>query len=245
MPYPRELTVPGSFLRLARILALSVLLGIPLAAGGDTPPAGRTDEDWTAPDEVSRGRGPVRRKGGRETRRSWISEGNACAPGSISVVENGTAVSILLDRFQLSMQDGDRGVGKRESIFCRIHVDLTPPPGMRLKGFKQVYAGAIAKSRDTKVWLDVKYRLGKRESNPIPFVWKRGAIAPSDPDSNFQIAVRTRLKSKCRPELSYMVRLDLSGMRDSRVNDFILAGIDSIDGVFSVDLEPEFAPCER
>lgn len=206
---------------------------------------GDDDEAWDGDDEVSERRGVRRGKPGNlKTRRRWRSEGDACTPNDVSVVENGEVFSILMDRFQLSLDEGDRSQGLRRNSFCKIELDLTAPEGKRLKGFKQVIYGSVVKSRDSRVVLDVQYRIGKRKETKHPFVWRMGdAIQVSDPDAIFAVEVKNKLQSRCRKdEIPYVVRLDLSAMRES-VKDSVLAGVDSIDGKFEVALEPVYVPC--
>lgn len=217
----------------------------PVIASPQAP--AQDDEDWDSPDETEHRKGIHRGKvKGNPYHRQFITEGNACSKEDIQIVTNGDAVSVVLSRFVLDLPEGDRAAGTQKTAFCKVGLNLTPPEGKRIVGFRQTFSGSILKSRDTRVALDVTYKLGKRKVSKLPFVWKRGeVVSPEMVDSIFALGVKNRLKSKCRPELDYILRLDLYGVRDSIKNDFILAGIDTVDGQFAIDIEPIYAPCVR
>lgn len=173
-------------------------------------------------------------------------DGDAC-PGDIAVLVNGYTLSILFDDFDIDFPMGDPGGdGMQKRKHCNFSVDLTPPEGTYLAGFRQVFSGGMIKSKGAQARLNIQYRLGgPPQSKDIH--WKQGdQINPDSPNSIFSQVFDDVIppRNRCRETQKYILSLDLSALRRDRT-DYMQGGLDTLDAEASptVSVVPQWKPC--
>ena len=116
----------------------------------------------------------------------WKSGGNSCDDHDVEVIRAGDTLAIIFDKLALSLS-GARGGGSMQDLkTCNFQVQFTPPDGMFLAGFSQVYSGGMIKSAKSEAKLDIDYRLGPFNGHPKTLKWEKGrAINPGDASSSF------------------------------------------------------------
>lgn len=173
--------------------------------------------------------------------------GDGCRD-KISVIVNGDTLSVLFDNFTVNMPMGDPGGdGLVTRKFCNFQTELTPPEGMVLAGFRQVFNGGMIKSKGAKGMLRMGYRLGGPPQMK-QMVWNAGeSIGPDHPASIFSQAFEDTItqKNRCKDVQLYDLRLELSAQRRDRT-DYFVGGLDSVDTQMlpSVSVEPLWKACQ-
>lgn len=201
-----------------------------------------------------RGRGHAQIPRGRDDTKNgkvWKGhkhDGDACKDG-IAVIVNGTALSVLFDDFGIDFPMGDPGGdGMQKRKFCNFSVELAPPDGMMLAGFRQVFSGGMIKSKGATARINIQYRLGNGPQNK-EMVWKHGdLIGPDSPNSIFQQVYDDVLppRNRCRETQKYDLRLDLIAQRRDRT-DYMQGGLDTLDAeaMPTVSVLPQWKPCRN
>lgn len=179
----------------------------------------------------------------------YIIGGNACNYGNVQVLESGDNLSILFDEFGVNMPLGSYGEGTSVRKTCNFRITLTPPSGMYLAGFKQVYSGGLIKSRRSSAQLSVRYNLGALVANPLPIKWSSSqAITPDDPASLYTRTFNNPLLvANCGGSTIYGINMTLTGLRPNVSTDFLVGGLDSVEAEFTqkLILVPEWKMCRR
>jgi hypothetical protein len=178
----------------------------------------------------------------------WIAGGTACNAGNVNVVENGNTLSVLFDEFGVFMPEGDVGDGMSIRRSCTFRIQLTPPSGFYLAGFKQVYSGGVIKSSRSSAQLNVRYNVGSAVGTPLPIVFREGqVIRPEDSQSMFTRTYDNNLLvANCGGNTVYGLNMSLTATRRN-YREHIVGGLDSVDADFSqkVILIPDFQLCPR
>lgn len=165
---------------------------------------------------------------------SWAAGGTACNSSNVSVIDNGTSLAVLFDGFGINMPEGDMGDGLSARKSCTFRIQLTPPRGYYLAGFKQTYSGGVIKSRRSSAQLNIRYNIGSVVGQPLPIVFRDGdEIAPEDIDSLFTRQYDTNLLvASCGGSTTYGLNMSLTGTRRNASYEHIIAGLDSVDADF-------------
>jgi hypothetical protein len=177
---------------------------------------------------------------------NWSARGNGCSNDNVQIIENGETFSIILSDFTLNLPQGDRSHGADHTSACTINLMLTPPEGMMFAGLYQVISGGVIKSEKSRVALRVNYSIGPRGYRAQPLIWERGAVDASSLDSIFSLQLENPTLPRivrCREQVKYRMRMVLNGTRANARDEFIMAGIDSLDGQFITNVRPVFVPC--
>ncbi len=178
----------------------------------------------------------------------WHSGGNACDEHDVEVVKNGNSLSIIFNRFSLNLTSAPKSDGNAGMKYCRFQVQFTPPAGMFLAGFSQVYSGGMIKSPKTSAELNIRYRLGPFIGNPKAVRWENGkGINPGDQASAFVQSYNDNYRSViCREKSVYVVDMDLKGLRVGN-NEFLNGGLDTLDAQSGTNLSfvPQWQPCKQ
>lgn len=173
------------------------------------------------------------------------ADGSGCVNG-VQLVTNGDAVAILFDTFRIEMMEGDR-TDNQSSTHCDIKIEVTPPAGMELASFQQLFQGGFIKSKDASARMSVHYKLNGL-SKQIDYQWPRGkALLPEDSESVFSKSVTDVIPSRnCNAKTTYGVRIHIQGGRKSR-SEHLIGGIDSVDTTIAtgLHLRPTFRSCRR
>lgn len=177
---------------------------------------------------------------------SWAAGGTACNSGNVSVIDNGSSLAVLFDEFGINMPEDDTGDGLSSRKSCTFRIQLTPPRGFYLAGFKQVYSGGIIKSRRSSAQLNVRYNVGSAVGTPLPIVFRDGQeIRPQDSASLFQRTYdNSLLVASCGGSTVYGLNMSMTGSRRS-YDEHLVGGLDSVDADFvqKVVLIPEYKLC--
>jgi hypothetical protein len=165
---------------------------------------------------------------------SWAAGGTACNNSNVSVIENGSSLSVLFDEFGVVMPEGDVGDGLSARKSCTFRIQLTPPRGFYLAGFKQVYSGGIIKSRRSSAQLNIRYNVGTVRGNPLPIVFRDGdEIRPQDSDSLFSRTYDNNLAVvSCGGSTVYGLNMSMTATRRDYDYEHIMGGLDSVDADF-------------
>jgi len=178
----------------------------------------------------------------------YIVGGTACNSGNVSVIENGTNLSVLFDAFGIYMPQADYGEGTSARKTCNFRIQLTPPTGYYLAGFQQVYSGGLIKSRRSSARLDIRYNVGSVQGRPLPLVWSEGReIGPEDPNSMFSKTYDNNLLvASCGGSTVYGINMSFSALRRS-TSEYLVGGLDSVDADFvqKLVLIPSWRLCGR
>lgn len=163
----------------------------------------------------------------------YIVGGSACNSGNVSVIDNGSTLSVLFDAFGVNMPQSDSGDGTSVRKTCNFRIQLTPPTGYYLAGFKQVYSGGLIKSRRASAQLNIRYNVGTVQGMPLPIVWSEGnEITPENPASLFsRTYYNDLLVASCGGSTTYGINMQFSGLRRS-YNEYLVGGLDSVDADF-------------
>jgi hypothetical protein len=181
---------------------------------------------------------------GSQTGSGWMASGNGCSNNDVTVLENGQTFSILFNSFAINMNEGSPQDGQSVSIFCDVRLNLTPPPGQRIVGFTQTFSGSIMKSTNSLAMLNVQYLLSGRRVSQFPLMWQRGqGIGAESDQSHFAVTLRNDAPTTCNGSQDYGMRMDLTATRDDIQRAYVLAGVDSLDGEFALQIQPLYAPC--
>ena len=177
---------------------------------------------------------------------SWVAGGSACNASNVSVIDNGDTLSVLFDALSVNMPEGEIGDGTTARKTCTFRIQVTPPNGFYLAGFKQLYSGGVIKSAGSSAMLNIRYNLGPVAGVPLPIVFPAGReIAPEDAASQFQRTYNNNLLiANCGGRTNYGLNLTLTARRYSYA-DHIIAGLDSVDAKLKekIILIPEYALC--
>lgn len=177
---------------------------------------------------------------------NWAAGGTACNNYNVSVIENGETLSVLFDEFGVFMPEGDVGDGNSSRKSCTFRIQLTPPNGLYLAGFRQVYSGGVIKSARSSAQLNIRYNVGSVVGVPLPIVFREHTrIDPEDASSLFTRTYENNLLvSNCGASTVYGLNMSLTATRRNR-SEHIIAGLDSVDADFSqkIVLIPEFRLC--
>jgi hypothetical protein len=177
----------------------------------------------------------------------YIASGSSCNSGNTSVIENGDTVSILFDDFGVNMPQQSTGDGLTTRKTCNFRIQLNPPSGFYLAGFRQLYSGGIIKSARSSAQLTVRYNIGSVGGRPLPIEFPRGqAISPSSPNSSYSRTFNDNLLvANCGGSTTYGINMQFTGVRDSYDRDFLIGGLDSVDASFvqKLVLIPEWRLC--
>lgn len=179
---------------------------------------------------------------------SWIAGGSACNAYNVGVVENGNTLSVLFDEFGVYMPQGDVGDGNSVRKSCTFRIQLTPPKGFYLAGFRQVYSGGIIKSSRSSAQLNIRYNVGSAVGQPLPIIFREGQrIEPSDSASLFTRTYDNNLLvASCGGSAVYGLNMSMTATRRD-LREHIVGGLDSVDAEFAqkVILMPVFQLCGR
>jgi hypothetical protein len=177
---------------------------------------------------------------------NWVAGGTSCSTYNVHTVDNGGSLSVLFDEFGVNMPQGQMGEGMSARKTCNFRIQLTPPKGFYLAGFKQVYSGGLIKSRNSSAQLNIRYNVGSVVGQPLPILWNRGqAISPTDFDSLFtKTYYNNLLVASCGGSTVYGINMSFSAARPNTFEHFV-GGLDSVDADFvqKVVLIPEWALC--
>jgi hypothetical protein len=179
---------------------------------------------------------------------NWTARGTGCREDTIQIIENGSVFSIILSDFQLNLPQGDRSHGTDHVIGCTVNITLTPPEGMMFSGVYQTVSGGVVKSEKSRVALRMNYSIGNRGFRASPLIYERGAVGAADPNSLFTMELENLNMPRairCREQVKYRMRLQLNGTRANARDEFIMAGVDSLDGEFITNVRPVFVACNR
>lgn len=178
----------------------------------------------------------------------FIAGGTSCNSNNVSVIDNGDTVSVLFDEFGVNMPQSDQGDGMNTRKTCNFRIQLTPPNGFYLAGFKQLYSGGIIKSRNSSAQLNIRYNIGPVQGRPLAVNFQRGAaIGPTNSQSQFsRTYYDPLLVANCGGRTTYGINMQFSAARDS-YGEFVIGGLDSVDASFvqKVTLIPEWALCQN
>lgn len=176
----------------------------------------------------------------------YIVGGTACNYNNVSVIQNGESISILFDEFGVNMSQGDFSGGTSARKTCNFRIQLTPPQGFYLAGFKQVYSGGLIKSRNSSAQLNVRYNIGSVVGQPLPIVWREGqTIRPEDDASLFsRTYYNDLLVASCGGSTVYGLNMNMTATRRS-VQEHLVGGLDSVDADFvqRIVLIPQWRLC--
>jgi hypothetical protein len=177
----------------------------------------------------------------------YIVGGTACNANNVSVIDNGSSLSVLFDEFGVNMPQNDYGDGSSARKTCSFRIQLTPPTGYYLANFRQVYSGGLIKSRRSSARLNIRYNVGSAVGQPLPIVWNEGVeITPDNPNSLFQRSYTNNLLvASCGGSTVYGINMQLSALRRSTSQDYVVGGLDSVDADFvqKLVLIPEWRLC--
>lgn len=177
----------------------------------------------------------------------YIVGGTACNANNVSVIDNGTSLSVLFDEFGVYMPQMDYGDGSSVRKTCSFRIQLTPPKGYYLANFRQVYSGGLIKSRRSSAQLNIRYNVGTAVGQPTPIVWGEGTeITPDNPRSLFSRTYSNDLLvASCGGSTVYGINMQLSALRRSTNQDYVVGGLDSVDADFvqKLVLIPEWRLC--
>jgi hypothetical protein len=178
---------------------------------------------------------------------SYIVGGNACNNGNTQVIDNGNTLSVIFDSFGVNMPQGDYGDGTSVRKTCTFRVQLTPPSGFYLAGFKQLYSGGLIKSRRASAQLNIRYNIGTIVGSPLPIIWGEGSeIRPEDSASLFSRTYNNDLLvASCGGSTNYGINMQFTGTRRNTFGEYLVGGLDSVDATFAqkVVLIPEWRLC--
>ena len=178
---------------------------------------------------------------------SWNAGGTSCNAGNVQVLDNGNSLSVLFDAFGVNMPQGDSGDGLSSRKTCTFRIQLTPPKGYYLAGFRQTYSGGLIKSSRSSAQLNIRYNIGSVVGNPLPIVWRQGeTIRPEDPSSIFnKVYYNNLLVASCGGSTVYGINMTFSATRPNMFGEHLVGGLDSVDADFiqRVILIPEWALC--
>jgi len=179
----------------------------------------------------------------------YIAGGTSCNSSNVSVIENGSTLSVLFDEFSVNMPLGDTGEGTSVRKTCNFRISLTPPKGYYLAGFNQTYSGGLIKSLRTSAQLNIRYNIGTVQGRPLPIIWdERQQINPDDPRSLFSRQYNNNLLvASCGGSTVYGLNMSFSALRRNVRTDFVVGGLDSVDAEFvqRIVLIPEWRLCPR
>jgi hypothetical protein len=177
---------------------------------------------------------------------NWQVSGNACNSNTVFVVANGGSVSVLFDGYNVEMLEGEKK-DRKNNLTCELKMQVTPPPGMELDGFAQLFSGGIIKSSGASARLKIQYKLANA-MNSQEIAWPAGrAITPEDAESVFFKNYNDPVPSRnCKARSQYHLKLHLQASRKA-TSDFLVGGLDSLDADVSAHLElkPKWRPCRR
>lgn len=179
----------------------------------------------------------------------FIAGGTSCNASNISVIENGSDLSVLFDSFGVNMPEGDSGDGLSTRKTCNFRISLTPPNGFYLAGFRQVYSGGLIKSARSSAQLSIRYNIGSVVGQPLPIVWRSGTrVRPEDASSLFNKTYNNNLLvANCGGKALYGINMTFTATRADTWNEHVIGGLDSIDASFvqQLTLIPEWRLCGR
>ena len=178
---------------------------------------------------------------------NWVAGGTACNFNNVGVIENGNSLSVLFDEFMVNMPQGQQGEGTSVRKSCTFRIQLTPPNGFYLAGFRQVYSGGLIKSRGSSAQVNIRYNVGSVVGQPIPILFREGVeIRPEDSNSLFTRTYDNNLLvANCGGSTVYGLNMSLTATRRSTWNEHVVGGLDSVDADFQqkIILIPEFRLC--
>jgi len=178
---------------------------------------------------------------------NWIAGGTSCDVNSVMIIDNGNTLSVLFNNFGVNMPQRQTGDGLSSRKTCNFRIQLTPPKGFYLAGFRQVYSGGLIKSAGSSGQLNIRYNVGSVVGQPLPIVFPSGReIRPEDPASLFsKTYYNNLLVASCGGSTVYGINMSLSATRRSTTYDYLVGGLDSVDADFiqKVILIPEWALC--
>lgn len=164
-----------------------------------------------------------------------------------AVVVNGQVLSILFNNFTVNMPMGDAGGdGMMKRVACRFDLDITPPEGMVLTGFRQVLSGGFIKSKGSFANIGLQYKIsGPMLMKNLAFNMGE-SIGPDSPRSVFNQIYDDVIPAarRCREVQSYTVRVAMNATRLSRA-EYIVGGLDSLDAEAtpSLSVTPVWRAC--
>jgi len=178
---------------------------------------------------------------------NWAAGGTSCNAFNVGVIENGNSLSVLFDEFGVNMPQGSVGDGTSARKSCTFRIQLTPPQGLYLAGFRQVYSGGIIKSAGSSAQLNIRYNVGSAVGRPLPIVFPTGQrIRPEDENSMFSRTYNNNLLvASCGGSTVYGLNMSFTATRRSVNYEHIVGGLDSVDADFAqrIILIPEFRLC--
>lgn len=179
----------------------------------------------------------------------YIVGGTSCNSMNVGVIENGDNLSVLFDEFQMNMPLNATGDGMSARKTCNFRIQLTPPSGYYLAGFKQVYSGGLIKSRRSSAQLNIRYNIGTVQGAPLPIVWQSGMeITPENPSSLFSRTYNNNLLvANCGASTVYGINMNFTALRPSQFGEYLMGGVDSVEAEFAQKLVliPEWRLCRR
>ncbi|MBY0471575.1 DUF4360 domain-containing protein [bacterium] len=181
---------------------------------------------------------------------NWIAGGTSCNAYNVQTIENGGALSVLFNEFGVYLPQGDVGDGNTVRKTCNFRIQLTPPQGYYLAGFKQTYRGGVMKSARSSAQLQIRYNIGSVMGAGMPITFQQGrAIGPTDYDSQFTREYNNNLAiASCGGSTVYGISMTFTASRNDRfgnLQEYIIAGLDSVDAELKqrIELIPQWALC--
>lgn len=177
-----------------------------------------------------------------------IDFGGTCTKNNSQVLENGDALSILLDDFGVRMPAGQEGDGLETRKTCWMRLKVKPPHGRYLAGLEQVYRGGLVKSAKASARVVLRYNLAHIDQEREARNWPAGKeVRPEDPKSEFEYTVDDNLgEARCGKMVNYAVHLVFVGRRPNFNNQFILGSLDTVDVRLKkrrIQLKPRWKVC--
>ena len=173
----------------------------------------------------------------------WIAGGNSCDGRSVHAYSLGDWLVVTLDAFGVYMPADEEGDGLTVRKTCSFRVQLTPPAGHYLAGFRQLFAGSLSKSAGASARLQVRYGMGATAGKRVNLYWDEGTeILPDDPLAQFTREYdETYAGSACGAPTTYGFNLTLLASRPDYFGESLIGGLDAIAS--QVRVIPLWAPC--
>lgn len=174
--------------------------------------------------------------------------GGTCTKDNSLVIENGDAISILLNDFGVRMPMGEEGDGLQTRKTCWVRLKIKSPKDQYLAGLEQVYRGGLIKSKKASARIVLRYNFAhidkEREARNYP---AGREVRPQDPESEFVQTVEDDLTdAKCGKVTLYATAMVFQAQRPNFNAEFVVGSIDTIDMQLKkrrIELRPRFKKC--